>query len=254
MKKLILLFSAVSLILNSCSSDADPLPVYTPVVDVNTILIKKMIYTDAGSPAETYNYIYNGNKIAKIMDDFGYSNITYTGDLITLVQHYDDTNHLVASEHFTYNGSNKLVTNLYKDIDSDYGSKETYVYNIDGTVSVSKYSGNATAQTDYMGYYKMFLLNKEIVKVENYDSIGLLVETSTFTYDGKNNPFKNILGWAQLQYSTSQLGGAYQNVVHNNDPSEDLTNTYTYDANNFPLTQTERDAANTVQGTTQYFY
>ncbi len=128
------------------------------------------------------------------------------------------------------------------------------MYNIDGTVSVSKYSGNATAQTDYMGYYKMFLLNKEIVKVENYDSIGLLVETSTFTYDGKNNPFKNILGWAQLQYSTSQLGGAYQNVVHNNDPSEDLTNTYTYDANNFPLTQTERDAANTVQGTTQYFY
>ncbi|RXR20495.1 hypothetical protein EQG63_00765 [Flavobacterium amnicola] len=255
MKKLILLLSAVALVFASCTSDADPLPVYTPpVADVNTTLPKKMIYTETGYPTETYNYFYNGNKLTKITDEFGYSKITYTGDLITLIQHYDDTNTLVASEHFTYNGSNKLVTNLYKDLESDYGSKETYVYNADGTVTVSKFGGDATTQNDDFGYYKMFFLNREVVKVENYDSTGVLGETTNLTYDGKNNPYKNIVGWAQLQYSSSQLAGAYQNVIHNDRPSEDYTNTYTYDANNFPLTETAKDASDVILSSTQYFY
>ncbi|MBP9793194.1 MAG: hypothetical protein KBC56_04280 [Flavobacterium sp.] len=254
MKKLILLFSAVSLIFSSCSSDADGLPVYTPVVDVNTILVKKRIYTDTGSPAETFYYSYSGTKIMKIDDDFGHSEFTYTGDLITMIQHYDETNHLFASEHFTYNSSNKLVTNLYKDLVYNDASKETYVYNADGTVSVSKYTGDITAQTNYNGYYKMYIENREVVTEENYDSTGDLIETKTYTYDGKNNPFKNIVGWAQLQYSQSQMGGAYQNVIHNNSPSEDFTNSYTYNANNFPITNTEKDASNTILGTAQYFY
>lgn len=254
MKKLILLFSAVSLIFSSCSSDADGLPVYTPVVDVNTILVKKRIYTDTGSPAETFYYSYSGTKIMKIDDDFGHSEFTYTGDLITMIQHYDETNHLVASEHFTYNSSNKLLTNIYKDFENSLGFKETYIYNSDGTVSVSKYEGSETSQTTYVGYYKMFISNNEVVKEENYDSIGALVKTNTYTYDGKNNPFKNITGWAPLQYSASQMSGVFQNVVQNNDDFENFTNTYTYNSNNFPITETEKDASNAVQGKTQYFY
>lgn len=256
MKKLILLLSAMVLVFNSCTSDADPLPVYTPpVVDPTTVLVKKIIYTPAGSPSETANFFYNGNKLVKITDGSSeYTTITYTGDLITSIQHYDDTNTLIASEHFTYNGSNKLVTNLYKDLISNDASKETYVYNADGTISVSKYSGDITTQTNYDGYYKMYFQNREVVKEENYDSTGNLIETTDYTFDGKNNPFKNIVGWPQLQYSQSQMGGAYQNVIQNNGTFEIFSNSYTYDANNFPLIQTEKDASNTVLGTAQYFY
>jgi hypothetical protein len=139
MKKIVLLLSVVSLVIASCSSDADSLPVIVPladsVVDTNGILVKKQEYTDTGFPTEIYNYTYSGNKLVKITDqDGGYSNVTYTGDLITKIEHYDNGNGLIANEIFTYTASNKMLTNTYKDFDANIGTKYVYTYNSDGTV------------------------------------------------------------------------------------------------------------------------
>jgi len=254
MKKLILLFTAVSLALSSCSSDADPLPSPTPVVDVNTILVKKRIYTETGSPSETYDYTYNGNKLSKITDAYGDSKITYTGDLITMVEHFDNAQILEESDHFTYNSLNKMTTYVYKDVISNIGNKELYVYNSDGTITANKYQGNATTQTTFTGSYKLFLQNNEVVKCEEYNSTGSLFNTINYTYDGKNNPFKNIIGWANVSYTNDRLGGIFQNVVTEVSNLDNFNNTYTYNSSNFPTLETTKDNSNVTLSSTQYFY
>jgi hypothetical protein len=260
MKKIVLLLSVVSLVIASCSSDADSLPVIVPladsVVDTNGILVKKQEYTDTGFPTEIYNYTYSGNKLVKITDqDGGYSNVTYTGDLITKIEHYDNGNGLIANEIFTYTASNKMLTNTYKDFDANIGTKYTYTYNSDGTVSYDYYFGDSTTQTTSNGSYKMFFLNNEVIKMEHYSQTGVLTKTDTFTYDGKNNPFKNITGWAELGYNQGETGSAFQNLVNNNNPNEMYTNFYTYDSNNFPLTEIAKDNSDSsVISTAKYTY
>lgn len=257
MKKLIFAFSALSLVFVSCSSDADPLPVIEPVDttgSTSSILIKKRIHTEPGSPPETYNYIYNGNKLLKITDGFGESNITYSGNLITKVEHFDNTLILEESDHFTYNSSNKMIANVSKHVISDTGYKEIYLYNSDGTITANKYQGNATTQTTFTGSYKLFLQNNEVVKCEEYNSTGSLFNTINYTYDGKNNPFKNIIGWSNVSFTKDRLGGIFQNVVTEVSNFNNFNNTYTYNSSNFPTLETTKDNSNVTQSTTQYFY
>jgi hypothetical protein len=261
MKKLILVFSAVALIFSSCSSDADSLPVIVPlvdsVVDVNGVLLKKDIYT-YNSVAKETNYTYTGNKLNRITDyDGEYSLYTYTGNLITKIEYFDVANTLLTTENLTYDSNNKLVT--YIEIDGLSGYKENYVYNTDGTVSFSSFHGSNVSQTTPGDTGVMVVANGEVVRrTENHSGGG--VDQVTYTYDGKNSPFKNVIGLDKIVFRVSYIDfGNYHNPLtflftSTGNPTDSQNSTYTYNSNDFPITRTETGSSPSDVGTTQYFY
>lgn len=249
MKKLILVFSAVALIFSSCSSDADSLPVIVPladsVVDVNGILLKRDVYTYNSVSKET-NYTYTGNKLNRITYyDGDYDVYIYTGDLITEIRYYNAANTLIYSDDFHYNSSNKLIG--YNDLGAGQ-YEESYVYNSDGTISFNN-SGNSGVLT---------FQNGEVVRrTENLSGGG--IDQRTYTYDGTNSPFKNIIGLDKIAFTVPFIEyGSFHNQLSflftsTGNPTDSQSSTYTFNSNNFPTIRTDT-GANPSVSTTQYFY
>jgi hypothetical protein len=249
MKKLILVFSAVALIFFSCSSDADSLPAIVPlvdsVVDVNGVLLKKEIIT-YNSLTNEINYTYTGNKLNRITYPHGnYEVYIYTGDLITEIRYFDVGNTLSFTEDFHYNSSNKLIGC------NDLGSgvyEESYVHNSDGTISFND-SGDSGV---------IYFQNGEIVRITKNFSGG--VSERTYTYDGMNSPFKNVIGFDKIAFTIPFVDyGIFHNLLsfhftNTGYSTENITSTYTFNSNNFPITSTETGDRPGDVTTTQYLY
>ena len=244
MKKIILFLSVITLI-TSCSSDADPLPAIVPL-DVNSVLVKKIIETEPSSNVITAEYTYNGNKLVKISySDGTYDNYTYTNNLITKEENFTDTNVISETSSYTYNASGQLVNYV-----NSYGSTTVtinYTHNSDGTISYQEVGGNAGK----------FYPNKW----EEYTTSPAYTYIYSFTYDGKNNPKKNILGIDKIWFADSRetLFNS-QNVVSQNELNSlgnfpKSSSTFSYDANNFPTVEmyTNYSAGGSVTKY-EYFY
>ena len=105
MKKIIYLFSALILLFVFCYSESHNSSDDTCV----PVLLKKIIETDYNGDVFTTNYFYEGNKIVKTVDDDGYyEKFYYTGDLITKMEFYSDTDLLEQTDLFTYNVNQQL--------------------------------------------------------------------------------------------------------------------------------------------------
>ena len=257
MKKLALAFSALTLIvLVSCSvSDEDPV---ANTVDPSSVLLKKIIDLDPVHGNVTTLINYNGNKVTGSTSDDGSSDVfTYTGDLITKVEYFTGTT-LDQRELYTYNSNNKLVTYVRLDFDATgSGVKETYVHNADGTISYSRYLGDTNSQTQLNNTGKAFFTNGEISKVEKYYTTGGVntTQVTNYTYDDINNPLMNITGYAATAFTDGFADGILHNVLtetHVSNSTQNLTTTYTYNSNNFPVTSSETGSSSTLN--TQYFY
>ncbi len=248
MKKFIYAFSALALLFVSCSSDSD-----SSSDDASgPVLLKKIIETDYNGDVFTTNYFYEGNKIVKTVDDDGYyEKFYYTGDLITKMEFYSDTNLLEQTDLFTYNSNQQLVSFQRLLHNEDLGFKEVYVYDLSGNVSVTYYNGDLTSQTNETGTGNVTFVNGEISVMNDVDS-GV---TKTYTYDTKNTPMKNVLGMNKLAFYDS---GNDQGISHNvltltKSDGESVVSTYTYNSNDFPVTCVDDDS---VLGNTtfQFFY
>ena len=82
MKKIALVFSALILILTSCSSDDENNS------NQNLILLKKSISTGLSGNVRTTDYVYDGNKIVSATTGTLRFNYFYTNDLITKIEVY----------------------------------------------------------------------------------------------------------------------------------------------------------------------
>lgn len=257
MKKLFCLVAFSALFLTSCGSSDD-----SSTNDESGVLLKKTIetYASDGSTVTT-NYTYSGKKMVKSTDSDGYyENYTYTGDLLTKVEYYDGDDTLLQRETFSYNANGKLTTYLALDLDSDTGHKETYVYNSNGTVSTASFSGDATTQTNPVRTGVVHFTTTG--EVSSFDSVEIfmgMTSTTSYTYDTKNNPFKNVIGFDKLIFIDSEATGLTHNVLTESytSTSQDYvyTSTYTYNSLNFPLTDSEiedTDASSVIA--TQFFY
>ena len=257
MKKIILLLSAFALILNACSSDDSPSQ--TPI-NQNGVLVKKMIYTSQDEPQDspyntTVNFTYNGNKLVQGIDDDNYKSVfTYTGDLITKIESFDN-NTLDSQDLFTYNSSGKLTEYRYLSFFDGYEHKYTYTYNLNGTVTVAEFQGtigNTTGDSSYVYTYT----NGELSSTD----------TNNYTYDSKNNPFKNVVGFQNImspEFTDDFMiaFGRNHNIVATtigSSTTEGIFSTYTYNSDNYPVTSTTN--ANNPNGgfigtvNVQYFY
>lgn len=253
MKKVILGFSALILILSSCSSSSDSSS------SSSTLKLHQQIIT--GNPADnnTATYTYNGNKLLRIDNTDGtYTKVYYTGDLVTKFEYYDDTNFLIEQSTYTYNAENKLASYTYLGFEQDTAEKEVFTYNANGTISSSYYYGNSAtaAPTDLQTTRLITLLDGE---VHTTVSTGNDNTTYTYTYDTKNNPYKNILGFDKLGgYADGENLGIMHNIVtesHQNPGSSAITDNYayTYNSSDFPLTSIVSESGITKE-TVQYIY
>lgn len=247
MKKVLALFF-VLFFLNSCSDDDDAAIPETPA-----ILIKKIISTNTAGSV-TVDFVYNGNKLKEYAVNGQSTKFTYVGDLITNVKSYNVSSVAVEST-YTYDTNNRVIQ-----------QKDTY---FSGTVENKTYTYNANNTIDFVisdesftptGNSGKIYINSvgETTKVENFYQ-GNLTNTSLISYDAKNSPLKNIMGFAKIPLNYA---------VHNNLLSFSTTNSSnivtsnsdfvnTYDANDYLMTTVQQFYNNGVlQSTTtsQYLY
>ncbi len=240
MKKLFFFLSVSALILTSCSSDDDN---NSPVAPV---LLQKTIETAANGSIITSIATYNGTKISKITAEGFVINFTYTGDLITKAESFF-AGQLVQKETYSYNSTGNLVE--YVNVESFFGDgiRETYVHNANGTISVTHYSGDELTQNDLEGTGTITFTNGEVSTM-----VSTFGDNISYTYDDKNNPFKNVTGYSKISFVDGTANGIMHNVLTESWNGGNLVNTYTYTASGYPLTAQTVEMGQT--STTQFFY
>ncbi len=242
MKKIILCLSLIAISLSSCSSDSDSND------SSSDILVKKVVYTSiTDNYTETIDYTYNGNKIVKgVYDDGSQDIFTYTGNLITKIEMIS-AGEIIYLETFTYDSNGRLVT-YFADEDG-FTYEETFVYNANGTV---------TNTIDGGGVRTLHFANDELVQI--VDMGGNIYD---YTYDSKNSPFRNVTGYdkiAMVVHGDHEFFGAKQNISSIRETTGNvayMTNTMTYNANNYPLTVNSAaifEFGTTSNATVQYTY
>jgi YD repeat-containing protein len=232
MKKLLYLFCASLLVMTSCSSDDN-----NSSDSASSIVVKKRVVV-SGNETYTDTYTYSGTKIASMVGaDGSKTNYTYTGDVITKIEEFDDKGVIDTTTEYTY-ANGKLASSLEKDSSEDYNYKTVYTYNTDGTVSFADFMMNKTtgALVDDGGTVGKYTYSAGNLVKKVYSYYGF-EHTNIFEYDTKNNPLKNITGIGlllELEDSNS-ANNTVKETSTNSTISTITATTYTYDANGFPI-------------------
>lgn len=245
MKKIFLFASVLVLTLSSCSSSDDSSP------DPANMLVKSFTSNDEDGVLKT-NVTYNGNKIVKMFDSDGYrAQFTYTGNLITRIDSYVDDN-LEQRDNFTYDSSGRVLSYQMLDYGSETGDLTTFEYNADGTVSTELFVGDLDNQTMLNNTGTIYFTNGEVSKIEKYFD-GTLASTSLYTYDTKNNPFKNITGFSAISFTDGDASGILHNVLTNVYEGSSSTFAMTYNSSDYPTKIVETEGS-TIASTVDIVY
>lgn len=248
MKKIGLAFSALLLILSSCSSSDSSSP-------SSGTLLDKVIETYDDGTVETFNYIYNGNKIVRITTDFGQETVyTYAGDLIVKEEAYFD-DMLEDETTFEYNASQKLIKSIRTN--TSEVEVDNFTYNANNTVSFITTSNGVTKATGTIYFNGDQPFKKEMVvdpgTIFEYDQI----EESTF--DSKVNPLANVIGFSKINIATPNFREGYDGISNNvlvfkRDNVIRGSSTYTYNSNNMPASEVYDDEQDEFDSSLQYIY
>ena len=232
--------SALLVLFSSCTGNDDE------GSDNNgTVLLRKITETGPDGNLVT-NLSYNGTKITKIASEDGIIEFTYTGDNITKTTWKEGAT-VIEEDIYTYGSDGKIATYVVLDMEAQIGTKEVFTHNNDNTVTVQNFSGDLVSQTVAAGTYAMTFTNGEVSQVVSPSG------TSTYTYDNKNNPFKNVTGYGKVSFIDGMSTGILHNVLTEIDSDGETTVfTYTYNSDNFPKTLTEEWDGDTY--TTNYQY
>lgn len=217
---------------------------YTTVAIVDpvntTVRVKKITETESDGTVFSTEYFYIGNKINYLLDSDGIrTNIIYEGDLIKKEEVVDGTN-ILEQYFYTYDSSNsKLMTYVYLDLVDNIGLKIEYTHNTNGTITYQQYKGDSNTQ-DEIDYNGTISNNRYIENTINQLTLEPQIITNTFTYDNKNNPFKNIIGYSKIYFSESDEALNYNNnlltktrQIDSETPEEIENITITYGIGNY---------------------
>jgi len=238
MKKIITLILGIALVYGCTSNSNDD-------STNSTGLLVKTITEVERNESQTFNY--NGNKIISIDFNIGAVNrfnltFTYNGNFIisSLRNCNFSTNPSCYNQTVSYNYTNNILTSLnYYSSMSNY--VRTFTYNSDGTVSE-----NTTYQpsgTGSINYYIRYFSQGNCVREDEFRKINgvwTLQYTTTYTFDNKNNPFSNILGWYALSNPTGEDSNKNNQVGSiTKNGSGQITNTnqttHIYNSENYPI-------------------
>ncbi|KUJ62209.1 hypothetical protein AR687_09315 [Flavobacteriaceae bacterium CRH] len=244
MKKFLLLFCATALVLTSCSSD-DSSDSETPDAGASDgVFLKKTITTNSEGGKYTTNYTYDGNKLVSVIDNSGDSNeyYTYTGDLITKLEYKLSDGTVEQLNTYAYTDG-KLTTFVRIDPDMDWGNKEVYTHNADGTITVKTYIGDSKTQTQLNSTGTVKFSNGEVIEITSD-----VQDDHSYTYDTKNNPLRNVLGWNKINFIDGEANDVLHNMLTDKVGSEVwYSYTYTYNADGYPTKSVESVEEETVE-------
>ena len=181
----------------------------------------------------TASYSYDGNKLLNITisnnNDSGIVNYTYNDNNQISGVYYSGGDVGEAE----YDNQGRLVTWTYTDVDDNpIGnpsiSVANFVYNQDGS-GVQTWQGGQS-------YTYLFDQNGNITTIINPDEWDGNTERN-FTYDNKNNPFKNISGNGFFINIWFQGLNLYPSINNNIVTAENENNIffYTYDEDDYPI-------------------
>ena len=165
-------------------------------------------------------------------------------------------NVLNTKEIFSYNANNQLLSFRRTTPTNTVLYKATYQYNSDATITINGYKGDVISQSTQVVNRKVFLLNGQASRIENYTVVNgtAATEVLNYTFDTKNSPFKDILGFDKLTYYDTALNGNARNVTGISTSGAILANSgndvvqYTYNPQNYPV------SANKGSIVFQYYY
>lgn len=253
MKKILCIFSALTLALfSSCSNEDAP----SDSSSNDGVLVKKTIETFSDGSKITANFTYDGNKIVSIVDDSGEVNMyyTYTGDLITKIVFKYPNGTIDQVNTYEYDSNKRLITYIRSDAAAKEGAKEVYTYNANGTVSIKHYGGDDKTQTYLQWNGVITLANGEVTSITTDYFMNNM--NYAYTYDDKNNAAKNVVGWDKIPFNeSSSTGGVFHNQVSEKDLSNNTitaTSVYTYNSAGYPIKSIDTDGKES--STTEYFY
>lgn len=181
---------------------------------------------------------------------------TYSGNLITETSRFLNGHSVADFEvKYEYDVNQQLIKETFFDYQSSTADKKVFTYYSDNTVFYQTYSGDLTNQTT-LGRNGVFYLNAngEVFKKEEFYQ-GNLSLRSEYTFDAKNNIFKNVTGFAKL---ITYQNGRFNNVLTSNNYDSGgtlvygVSAQYTYNFGNFPISVIT--TSNGSSSTTQYFY
>jgi len=259
LKKILAIFTVLSLIASSCSSEENSNSEEKLILPKTISYVYPNIYLGTNTKS---TLSYDGNKIVSSVDENSKTIFTYTGDVITKQEVFDVD--LQGKETktdeaiYTYENG-KLKTRIFKEgissqyADGEYIQKAVYTHSSNGTISYINY------QVD------------KITKVETKDSEGVLTyengnlvkhkignTTYVYEYDAKNNPLKNVLGFNLLLNEISAIGR--NNVVKTTFNSSQNSNTgiylttYIYSDKDYPTKQTSYSSGTSIEYEIEYTY
>ncbi|WP_309642641.1 DUF6252 family protein [Flavobacterium sp.] len=226
----------------------------TEVVTPTDVLVKKITETDADGTVYTMEFFYTGNKLNYSIDENGIrTNFTYDGDLLMKEERIEGTT-VIERTTYEYDTSSKLKTYVDVNLVDDTGTKITYVHNA-GTILYQEYSGDSTTQ-DELGSSGTLTSTTHIENYTDPFTMEMQVFTGTFTFDTKNNYFKNVVGYDKVYFADSDMALNSNNnmLTHtdqiDSDPAYPLeTLTYTYNTNDYPTEIVHRDGADELDYT-----
>ena len=230
----------LSLVITSCSnSDND--------INPNALLLRKVV-----SDGVEILVSYNGNKIERIEtmstnDGLDETLFYYTGDLITKIEEYDGAI-LATLKRYQYDGQGNPVSFIDYNYNTKTSEKVILAYNLDGTLTYNLYKGNLVSQNNISSRQSnATITNGEITslnEVDNTYSGSPSDKTYKLTYDNKNTPFKNILGYEKIiliDRNFNDYGINHNNVKEitidnlSGESYTSMTADIQYNSNNFPI-------------------
>lgn len=245
-----------------CSSNDDEV---TSEDTTPILLVKENFLATNGTVEGSMNYTYNGDKIVKMETSDGEEKVefTYNGDEISKSITYLENQISEINEFFYSNGklTSQKVTNSSAPVPYNYTINYDYVNeNYVKYKRVTGYNINSSGVVSYSSTnYEAFISNGNLNKLI-ITSTSSGTTTYTLAYDDKNNPFRNVRGYAKAMIfdaydGTSSINnvtklGISQVLSGNNYISNELS-TYTYNSNNFPTKLTTSYTSNTYPSQTR---
>lgn len=245
--KNVILSIALGLALISCNRDNDN----NEKSGKNLILPIKIEITE-GSQKYIKEFKYDGDKLLEIIkkDKFGTIEtkqvIEYNGDLIASIANYQST-YTGDKSIFTYDDNGRLIEEKIeygKDRNGKPLTVETYTYT---------YNNDNTITQSYKEPYRS--TSSQTITIENDNLVKSTngYTTHTYTYDTKNNPFRNIKGLTKLNLRGLTIPDSVskeveilskQNLLEHiytipNSETRTTTNEYVYNDKDFPIEQTQ---------------
>lgn len=250
MKKLIYFFGLFALFSCTSGDNGDSSSNTT-----DTVLVKKIVYSDG----DESNYSYNGTKLNKIIFKGGdYMNFTYSGDFITKIEWYSAFNVSEQRNEYTYS-SNKLIQMKLYSTASRLESVYNYNYNTDGSVTVSGSEYNGVDMIDQGDLSKIYFdVSGNKIK-EEYLGNNVVNSTYYFTYDIKNSLYKNITGLKYLNsygetfFSVNNLLSEKYSSGGSSQITTNIVNTYQYNNQDYPISVTSTRYGETTSTGTIYY-